>query len=418
MNKPITLTAKQTELWNKLNDLQYRRYLIDGAARSSKTVAIITWLLLQMNLVPGIRIAVLRQHRNHARTTLFEGTIKSIIEGRSEYTATDTNMEIKHSNGSVMRVDGLDDAARVDKILGDEFGHIFINEATQVSYKSLKVAISRLAQNIPGLKKRCLILDCNPKGTLHWLYFLGVLNVDPETHKPLADKELWTRMNFVPQDNPHLPDDAKASLAALTGAERKRLYEGVWCSVENLVYPTFDIDKHVIHKDIPSGSKYIIGIDCGLYDPMVIGEFAIINNDNGDKAMHLCSLYYQPGKDMSKSISDYVEIFRDKQPYIVCDPSASPAIVELKAKGFDVAAANNKMDIGIKTVNDLLQTNRITFEPSCSGKVIEEISQYEMDIVKEKPTGDTPDHAMDIIRYASVAFSEGNYDTSQPFYIF
>jgi PBSX family phage terminase large subunit len=418
MDKPsITFTAKQTRLWKLLDNIKYRRYLIDGSARSGKTLVIISWLLNQMATNPGIRIACLRQHRNAARITLFNGTIKGILKGRSEFSYSDTAMEIYHSNGSVMRVDGLDQADRAEKILGDEFGHIFINEATQVSYQALSLAISRLAQNLPTLKKRVCVLDCNPRGTFHWLYSVGVLNVDPVERKPLADKEIWARMNFIAEDNPFLPTDTILSLKALIGTERKRLYEGKWCSIENLVYPTFNIDRHVKDMNSRLTDKWMIGIDCGLSDPTVIALFNILKNDKGDNSLYLSELYYEAGKDMSKSISAECSKYKTLNPEIVVDPSASPAIIELKANDFNVEPANNKIDDGIKTVNDLLNTDRLFINPNCSNHVIEEISQYEMNIKTEKPIGNTPDHVSDCIRYVSVAFMS-KQDTSTPFYIF
>lgn len=410
MNKSIELTQKQSNLYRILDDPNNRRLLIHGGARSGKTLTITLWLLAQMCTYPGIKILCLRKHRVHVRTTLFEGTFKELIKDRKEYTIEETTMEIHHNNGSSIRFDGIDNKERVDKILGSEYAIIFLNEASQMEYKSVKVIISRLAQALPNLKKRTLIMDTNPKGSLHWIYRLCITGNDPETNEPTKDE--WKTMSFNPLDNPYLPEDTLLSLQSLTGVERQRLYEGEWVSVEGLAYPMFDINRHIKTIDTNKSSKYIIGVDCGTNDPMVLALFAIVNNAEGLDSLHMVDCYYKPGKDMSISLGDVAERWRELDPYIVVDPSASPAIVELKSRGFRCESANNKIIEGIMVMGDLLNTDRLTFSPTCSNELVEEIQQYELDPKTEKPTNETPHHCLDATRYASQAFLSGEYDDS------
>jgi len=412
----ITFSDKQIKLFDLLSNNKYRRYLIDGAARSGKTASIMCFLFNQMKLHPGIRIACLRQHRIHARTSLWDGTIKKLLQGRTDFTLEETGMKVRCGE-SLLVVDCLEDSDRVDRILGSEWAHIYIDEATQCSFKSIQVAISRLAQNIDGLECRKLIMSCNPKSKHHFLYRWCFEHVNPETNEPITDVETWApKLTFYTTDNPGLPQDAIDSLKALSTTERKRLYDGVWCSVEKLVYPSFDTTKHVRHRDTKDATKWIIGCDAGLNDPMVIAVYAVLT-ENNIKSIHLTELFYKPGKDMSFSIADAMEKYRKLEPSIFCDPSASPMIVELRARGFNAEPANNKIIEGITIMRDLIDTDRFTIEPNISEIPIAEISQYELNPITEKPKEDTDRHWLDASRYASVAFSEGNYD-GKPFYIF
>ena len=113
---------------------------------------------------------------------------------------------------------------------------------------------------------------------------------------------------------------------------------------------------------------------------------------------------------MSVSLSDIMEKYRQYNPMIYVDPSASPALVELNSRGFRVEPANNKIDKGITVVRDLMATERLTIEPSIAQPIIAEISAYEMDERLEKPKGNTPDHTLDALRYISVAYQTINQD--------
>ena len=401
----IKLSPKQSKLFRLLSDNTYRRYLIDGSARSGKTASIMCYLFNEMKIHNGIRIACLRQHKVHARTTLWDGTIKKLLAGRTDFILEETGMKVKYKD-SLLVVDCLEDNERVDRILGSEWAHIYIDEATQCSFKSIQVAISRLAQNIDGLESRKLIMSCNPKSQHHFLYTWCFKHLNPETLEPITDANIWApKLTFYTTDNPALPLDAIESLKALSTTERKRLYEGLWCSVDNLVYPSFNIEQHVKHRDVTNAKGYIIGCDAGMNDPMVIAVFAILE-ENNIQSLHLNDLLYTPGKDMSYSIADAMEKYRIFNPFIVCDPSASPMIVELKARGFNAEPANNKLSEGIIVMRDYIDTNRFTIEPSISEIPIMEITQYEMNPITEKPKDNTPHHFCDGARYALQAFKE------------
>ena len=53
---------------------------------------------------------------------------------------------IEFTNGSQIWLGGLDDKDRTEKVLGNEYASIFINEASQVSYASYAILLTRLAQ--------------------------------------------------------------------------------------------------------------------------------------------------------------------------------------------------------------------------------------------------------------------------------
>lgn len=269
--KRLVLSPKQGRLYSLLEDPNKTRILCDGGARSTKTIGILAWLIKEASTIPGARILCARKYLDNARTTLFNLSFRSILGGAKGFQFHESTCEIRMSNGSLIRIGGFDDADRVDKILGDEYMHVFVNEATQITWDTLEKVKSRLSQSPEGSRFRKLILDCNPKGPRHWLYQAGVRGVIPNTSQALPDRELWARMHWTPYDNPYLPPDTLATLEALTGVQRRRLLKGEWCENEGAVYDEFDEDIHVIDQMPPAWDLWrkIRGIDFGYTNPFV-----------------------------------------------------------------------------------------------------------------------------------------------------
>ena len=131
-------------------------------------------------------------------------------------------------NGAQIWIGGLDDHARVEKILGLEYATVFLNEASQIPYSSALVAFTRLAQVLPGLKQRGFV-DLNPVGKSHWTNRLFGEGRDPVSGRPLADPQDYQRIFLNPSDNAHhLTRDFLKSLGNLPEKQRKRFLEGVY----------------------------------------------------------------------------------------------------------------------------------------------------------------------------------------------
>jgi predicted phage terminase large subunit-like protein len=229
----LKLSQKQTQAWlNLLNNPEKRRLLFDGGARSGKTDVILAWLFNQAATYSGARILLARKYLSHAISTTWV-SIKKLLRDVDGWEGSESDHSILLDNGSVMRCGGLDDKERVDKILGDEYLHIFVNEATQTNYETITTIMTRLAQNLKDDKGRDavrkLILDCNPKGKAHWLHKWCIDLTDPISEEPIQKPEIWGRMHWTPYDNPYLPADFIETLEALPGVVRRRMLDGEWC---------------------------------------------------------------------------------------------------------------------------------------------------------------------------------------------
>ncbi len=412
-SKIYELTQKQREAWRLLEDEKYRRYIFDGGARSGKTDGTIAWLIYQASRFPGARILVARWRLDHARTTLWNLTLKKLLPpGCCGARYLEAPMECRFPNGSVIRVGGLDDAERVDKILGDEYLHIFINEATQVSWETVAKVLTRLSQSIPGAVRK-LILDCNPKGPRHWLHQVGVQHIlpDPDSRKavPLPDASAWARLHWTPYDNPYLPEDAIRTLEALPGIMRRRMLLGEWCNNEGMVYDGFDPEIHGFDR-LPEGSeqwKRIRSIDFGYTNPFCCLWGAV----DGDGRLWVYRELYERGK-RADELAPRILQAEGGIGETVADPEDAEARAVLASAGLPTTPARKAVIPGIQAVQRRLamagdSRPRLMVSSHCPN-LVNEFYEYRWEEHRDgRNDREAPrkehDHAMDALRYMVMA---------------
>lgn len=131
-------------------------------------------------------------------------------------------------NGSEIWLAGLDDAERVDKILGKEYATIFVNECSEVAWETILTLRSRLAQNVPGLRNK-FICDCNPTVRSHWSNRIFIEKKNPDSPLvPIKNPENYVSMRINPVDNAeNLPDSYFDDvLDQYSGRFRQRFVDG------------------------------------------------------------------------------------------------------------------------------------------------------------------------------------------------
>jgi hypothetical protein len=152
-------------------------------------------------------------------------------------------------------------------LIADGFpGHnctILLNECSQIPYGSVLVALSRLAQVVPGLKQRAFY-DLNPVGVGHWSNTLFGELRDPITKKKLVDPHNYRREFINPKDNAmNLTPEFLASLEAMPERARKRFWEGVYQEeASNALFTQRKIEEtRVAPKDVPQLQRIVVAVD-------------------------------------------------------------------------------------------------------------------------------------------------------------
>lgn len=249
----MDLTPKQRDLLDVF--LKYNNILAYGGARSGKTAGIIYILVYCCLQFPNLRCLVTRLYATDIRAAVWNDTLLKVcrlldLRLGKEFKTNEQQMTLEFSNGSQIICAGLDDKERVDKILGTEYGIIYINESQDVPWTTVKVVKTRLAQRIDGFKNR-FFADLNPTSINHWTYklwFEGVMP-DDESKKPGGS---YGKIQMNPVDNmKNLADGFIDELENLTGEERKRFLLGEYSNQSDL---QVFVPKSV-HEDIDADFK-------------------------------------------------------------------------------------------------------------------------------------------------------------------
>ena len=268
--KPFVRTLRQVMASELL--VKAAHALMYGGARSGKTFLAVRGLFMRAMKAPNSNHLAVRKHLSHARTSLWHKTIRDVH--RICFPGLDLHynkqeMFITFPNGSRIWVGGTDDAERVEKILGNEYSTILIEEASQVSWDVVSVLETRLAENVGLVNK--MWYTCNPPTKNHWLYKLFILLQNPSTRNALANPDDYKSILMNPIDNiNNLPPQFLTRLANLPD-ERKRkrfmdglfldvvegaLFEESWITLNRVKYKTLlELKKDVLIL------KVAIGVD-------------------------------------------------------------------------------------------------------------------------------------------------------------
>lgn len=230
--KAFTLSEKQRTVRKMLGGDE-THCLVYGGSRSGKTFLLVYAVAVRALRAPGSRHLIARKATKHVKASVFMDTFPKVMR----LAFPDVHYEINKSdliaffpNGAQIWFGGLDDKERVEKILGQEYATVYVNECSQLSYDAIVMLRSRLAQNCVCADGRPLKLkayyDLNPVGKSHWTYKEFVAGIDPVSGKPLKEgRRCFATIN--PTENPHLPKQyVEEILEDMPERQRQRFLEG------------------------------------------------------------------------------------------------------------------------------------------------------------------------------------------------
>ena len=412
----LKFNQKQKQGWAILSSRNKTRILFDGGSRSGKTALIAEYLVRRALQYPYSRQLAARKCRAHAKTSLWCDTLKKYLVRfipPEFYSLSESELSIRFKNGSEILVAGLDDAERSEKVLGNEFITVFLNEATQFSWETVQMAATRLAQKAWDAKGRQavpkLILDCNPRGPRHWLHAVGVRQIDPESGKELNDKANWARLPWSAFDNrDNLPKEYLEGLAALPEIMKKRMLDGIWCDNAGAVYQEFSEEKHVVAPfPIPDDWRRLRAIDFGYTNPFVCLWGAV----DPDGRLYIYREWYKNATRTAEHARMIRELSGTERYFITVADHDAAERAELESLGIRTTAAEKNVISGIQRVKcRLAQAGdgrpRLYFFDNLKN-ILSEMYDYRWapegsSNAKEEPLK-LNDHAMDALRYMIAA---------------
>lgn len=313
----MTLTDRQREALDVL--LVNDNVLLFGGARSGKTALIVYFLYYCALQFPGIRMLVTRLYATDIRASIWNDTLQKVarllglVLGK-EYKTNEQSMSLTFPNGSEIICAGLDDKERVDKILGTEYGIIYVNESQDVPWTTVKVIKTRLAQRVEGFRNK-FICDLNPTSINHWTYRVWFDGLVPD--EDVKVKGRYGKLQMNPGDNRENLAEGfiEEQLESLTGEERKRFLLGEYSANSDLQV----FRPAAVHADLAADFRrwaegrwrqveVTAGLDFGYEDADAYAMLAYID---GEPDVWLIEEYKgvknsvtQLGKDMGKAIDD------------------------------------------------------------------------------------------------------------------
>lgn len=248
--------------------------MLFGGSRSGKTFLLVRNIILRALKAPDSRHVILRFRFNAVKASIIFDTFPKVMKIAFPgvvYHLNKTDWFVSFDNGSQIWFGGLDDKERTEKILGQEFVTIYLNECSQIPWGSVGIAITRLAQKamqmIQGrdpveLQPR-MYFDCNPPTKGHWSFKLFIQKIDPETKEPVLNQADYDSFQINPKDNAeNLSDGYLKTLESLSGRLQKRFLLGEYGDDNpNALFSEENIDKWRQHGELPDFVRVVIGVD-------------------------------------------------------------------------------------------------------------------------------------------------------------
>lgn len=259
------LTRKQ-ELANGVLGSDATHCMLYGGSRSGKTF-LLTRALLTRALAHKSRHAMLRYRFNHIKASIIYDTLPKVlaecfpgVADRSRLDKTDWFMTLP--NGSEVWFGGLDDKERTEKILGQEYATMYLNECSQIPWASRNMAMTRLAQNTPLRLKA--YYDCNPPGMAHWTYRLFMEKRDPDRRTAVLNPQNYTAMIMNPKDNEeNLPPSYLEELQNMSEAMRRRFLLGQFADTSDSALWTLELldQQRIVDDKTPEMVRIVVAVD-------------------------------------------------------------------------------------------------------------------------------------------------------------
>jgi phage terminase large subunit-like protein len=267
---PFRLNAKQEEAVRLIGG-HAQHVMLFGGSRSGKTFLIVRILVLRALAAPGSRHALLRLRFNHVKTSVILDTFPKVMQKcfpGVTYRMDKTDWYAEFPNGSQLWFGGLDDKERTEKILGQEYATIALNECSQIPYASRNLAVTRLAQRAKYWRdgeqhelRRKMLYDCNPPSQAHWTYQLFERGIDPVDKKPV-DRARYASIQLNPVDNKeNLPDDYLNTLDSLPSRMRLRFRDGKFADVTENALWTIEMLDVARETELPDMQRIVVAVD-------------------------------------------------------------------------------------------------------------------------------------------------------------
>lgn len=268
--------------------------LLYGGSRSGKTYLAVRNIVTRAGAASNSRHCILRFRFNQVKTAIVLDTFPKVMREcfpNVKYKIDKQDWYARFENGSEIWFGGLDDKDRTEKILGKEYVTIYIDECPHVSWHSVGIVSTRLAQKVDRLDgtpmQTRIYMSCNPPKKNHWVYLVFIKKIDPETKVPFNKPSNYLCYGPMNPDGnaENITDGYLDTLAQLSGHLRKRFLLGEFGdATPNALFLDETIEKwRITDGNVPQFIRVVVGVDPS-------GADDIDNADNDEIGILVCGL--------------------------------------------------------------------------------------------------------------------------------
>jgi phage terminase large subunit len=196
-------TDKQLEVIRMIKDPKSTDIFLYGGGRSAKTFCLVATIVQRALIHADSRHAIVRSAFTDVKNSIGYQTLpdvmKKVFPGQ-HYHINKQDWTVSFRKGKPqIWLCGVENNDRVEKVLGLGLNTIFLNEASQIGYKTFYTLMTRLAEK--SSCKNMVFLDENPPAKWHWSYKRYILGVEPTAGTPI-DTSGFRVLQMNPADNP------------------------------------------------------------------------------------------------------------------------------------------------------------------------------------------------------------------------
>lgn len=387
--------------------------LLAGPAETGKTWVCALKAMTICQNYPGAQGLIVRKVKESLTSTVLvtmQRVLKPLIDANVVRAyGGESPTRFIFSNGSCIWTGGMDNA---DSVLSAERDFIMVNQAEGLDSDDWEYLTTRCTGRgsvLSGNKVQPpqLFGDANPAGKFHWILQRvkdGKLRMIESRHtdNPTLYSNMDGRYVITEQGERSLK-----TLANLSGANRDRLFRGLWVTSEGVIFDMFQSSIHVCERDPAEMVRWFLAMDDGYTNPAVV----LLVGSDSDGRWHVFREYYHSGKAQPEVVKAAKVWWLEKTCEMAAvDEAAASLIAELTNQGLYAAPGKGRIIDGIYALQGRLKPvagdvsprwpggrPRLTFSASCTSTL------NELDSHVWKPGKDIPldrdNHSVAALRY-------------------
>ena len=249
---------------------QARFLLMYGGSRSGKTALAVSNILDRAFNSAGSQHLIVRKEGSAAKRAIAKDTFPTIWALKfpkvpcPKFRGHDGGY-FELPNGSQVWIGGLSDEKAMERILGNEYSTIYINEASEVAYSAFVLLRSRLAQVCTTLSGKILkqrfYVDLNPTVKAHWTYRIWIEGIEPQDERKIQDHDVRYKHTIVnPDDNrENLSQEYLDDLDSLPERQRRRFRDGAYTADDDNALWRRSYIK--LEETLPEMVRVVVAVD-------------------------------------------------------------------------------------------------------------------------------------------------------------